>query len=102
MSLSPRAVLLDLDGVLYVEDEPVRGAVQAVERMRAAGLTLRFVTNTTSQSRAATLEKLSALGFERGERGADHTRAAGPPALSRARPPASSTARSANCWLGLS
>ena len=66
MSLSPRAVLLDLDGVLYVEDEPVPGAAQAVERMRAAGLTLRFVTNTTSQSRAATLEKLSALGFDVG------------------------------------
>ena len=35
--------------------------------MRAAGLTLRFVTNTTSQSRAATLEKLSALGFDVGD-----------------------------------
>ena len=66
MGLSPRAVLLDLDGVLYVEDEPVPGAAEAVERMRAAGLTLRFVTNTTSHSRGATLEKLSALGFEVG------------------------------------
>ena len=34
--------------------------------MRAAGLMLRFVTNTTSHSRAATLQKLSALGFEVG------------------------------------
>ena len=67
MSLALRAVLLDLDGVLYVEDEPVPGAAEAVERMRAAGLTLRFVTNTTSRSRAATLEKLSALGFEVGD-----------------------------------
>jgi HAD superfamily hydrolase (TIGR01458 family) len=64
MSLSPRAVLLDLDGVLYVEDEPVPGAAEAVERMRVAGLILRFVTNTTSRSRAATLEKLNALGFD--------------------------------------
>jgi HAD superfamily hydrolase (TIGR01458 family) len=67
MSLSPRAVLLDLDGVLYVEDEPVPGAAVAVERMRAAGLTLRFVTNTTSQSRAATLQKLGELGFDVGD-----------------------------------
>jgi HAD superfamily hydrolase (TIGR01458 family) len=67
MGLSPRAVLLDLDGVLYVEDEPVPGAAQAVERLRAAGLTLRFVTNTTSHSRDATLEKLSALGFQVGD-----------------------------------
>jgi HAD superfamily hydrolase (TIGR01458 family) len=64
MSLSPRALLLDLDGVLYVEDEPLPGAAEAVERMRAAGLTLRFVTNTTSHSRGATLEKLSGLGFD--------------------------------------
>jgi HAD superfamily hydrolase (TIGR01458 family) len=67
MSVSPRAVLLDLDGVLYVEDEPVPGAAEAVERMRAAGLILRFVTNTTSHSWAATLEKLSALGFDVGD-----------------------------------
>ena len=66
MGLPARAVLLDLDGVLYVEDEPVPGAAAAVERMRAAGLRLRFVTNTTSHSRAATLKKLSTLGFEVG------------------------------------
>jgi ribonucleotide monophosphatase NagD (HAD superfamily) len=80
MSLSPRAVLLDLDGVLYVEDEPVPGAAEAVERIRAGGLTLRFVTNTTSHSRGATLEKLSTS--------ASHT--------------TSSTARFAICSPGLS
>jgi len=61
--LHPEAVLLDLDGVLYVEDKPVAGAVEAVERLREAGFALRLVTNTTSRSRAATLEKLRALGF---------------------------------------
>jgi phospholysine phosphohistidine inorganic pyrophosphate phosphatase len=59
----PRVLLLDIDGVLYVEDEPVLGAVAAVRRLRAAGGTLRFVTNTTSRSRAATLAKLARLGF---------------------------------------
>jgi HAD superfamily hydrolase (TIGR01458 family) len=60
----PRALLLDIDGVLYIEDEPVHGAGAAVQRLRAAGTTLRFVTNTTSRSRASTLEKLRRLGFE--------------------------------------
>ena len=60
----PRAVLLDLDGVLYVEDEPVSGASEAVEALRAASLALRFVTNTTAHSRPATLDKLRRLGFE--------------------------------------
>ena len=40
-------VLLDLDGVLYVEDEAIPGALEAVEELRARGLHLRFITNTT-------------------------------------------------------
>jgi phospholysine phosphohistidine inorganic pyrophosphate phosphatase len=63
MLSSVRAVLIDLDGVLYVEDEPVPGAHEAVSRLRAGGRVLRFVTNTTSRSRPATLEKLRRLGF---------------------------------------
>lgn len=58
------AVLLDLDGVLYVEDAPVTGAQGTVERLRKRGLALRFVTNTTAHSRPATLAKLRRLGFE--------------------------------------
>ena len=61
------AVLVDLDGVLYVEDEPIAGAREAVERLRAAGLALRFVTNTTARSRSHTFEKLDRLGFDAGD-----------------------------------
>lgn len=59
-----RAVLLDLDGVLYVEGRSLPGAAEAVDRLRAGGLALRFVTNTTAHSRHATLEKLRRLGFD--------------------------------------
>jgi HAD superfamily hydrolase (TIGR01458 family) len=58
-----RALLVDLDGVLYVEDEPVAGAVEAIATLCAAGLGLRFVTNTTQRSRGHTLSKLERLGF---------------------------------------
>ena len=58
-----RAVLLDLDGVLYVEDEPVEGAAGAVAALREDGYRLRFVTNTTTRSLAATHDKLKRLGF---------------------------------------
>lgn len=58
-----RALLIDLDGVLYVEEEPIAHAREAVQRLRAAGLALRFVTNTTAHSRQRTLEKLTRLGF---------------------------------------
>jgi HAD superfamily hydrolase (TIGR01458 family) len=57
------ALLVDLDGVLYVEDEAIPGAREAVATLRAAGLGLRFVTNTTARSRARTLERLRRLGF---------------------------------------
>jgi HAD superfamily hydrolase (TIGR01458 family) len=58
------AVLLDLDGVLYVEGELLPGADEAVKRLRGAGIALRFVTNTTAHSRSQTLEKLRDFGIE--------------------------------------
>ena len=58
-----RAVLIDLDGVLYVEERPIAGAVQAVQQLRAIGRPLRFVTNTTAHSRDRTLRKLAGLGL---------------------------------------
>lgn len=58
-----RALLLDLDGVLYVEDEPIAGGAESVARLRDAGLGLRFVTNTTARSRRQTLAHLERLGF---------------------------------------
>jgi HAD superfamily hydrolase (TIGR01458 family) len=58
-----RALLIDLDGVLYVEEEPIAGAVQAVQRLAASPAALRFVTNTTAYSRERTLAKLARLGF---------------------------------------
>ncbi|MGZ4187370.1 MAG: TIGR01458 family HAD-type hydrolase [Solirubrobacteraceae bacterium] len=62
------AVLIDLDGVLYVEEEPIDGAVEAVKRLRARGLAMRFVTNTTAHSRDRTIAKLGRLGFSVVER----------------------------------
>lgn len=58
------ALLVDLDGVLYVEDEPIPGAVDAVRALREQGLALRFVTNTTSRPRRAIVERLARLGFD--------------------------------------
>ncbi len=58
-----RAVLFDIDGVLYVGDAVIPGAVDAVQRIKAKGLPVRFVTNTTTQSHAQLREKLNKLGF---------------------------------------
>jgi len=55
------AILLDLDGVLYVGDQPLPDAAWAVDRLREAGFKLAGVTNTTTQSRHAIAEKLAAM-----------------------------------------
>ena len=59
-----KGLLLDLDGTLYVGEEAVPGAREAVQRLKAAGLALRYVTNTTRMPRRAVVERLRALGFE--------------------------------------
>lgn len=62
MTRLPSAVLLDLDGVLYVDADPVPGAVDALEQLRRTG-PVRLVTNTTSRSRAQVVDHLLEIGF---------------------------------------
>jgi HAD superfamily hydrolase (TIGR01458 family) len=61
------AILLDVEGVLHVSGEPIAGAVDAVRRLRGDGHRLRFVTNSTTRSRAQLCEELRGLGFELGD-----------------------------------
>ena len=56
-------VLLDLSGVIYEGDHALPGAVDAVARLRAAGLPVRFLTNTTRSSRRVLLERIRSLGL---------------------------------------
>jgi HAD superfamily hydrolase (TIGR01458 family) len=57
-------LLLDLSGVVYVEDEAVPGAGEALERLRGAGIPIRLVTNTTMRPKRSILERLERLGIE--------------------------------------
>lgn len=56
-----KAILLDLDGVLYVGDETIPGAHEALQRLKQTGLKLAGVTNTTTQPKSAILNKLETL-----------------------------------------
>lgn len=58
------AVLLDLSGVLYVGGTPLEGAREALARLRAAGLPVRYVTNTSRSTRADVAARLARMGFE--------------------------------------
>jgi HAD superfamily hydrolase (TIGR01458 family) len=57
-------LLLDLSGVLYVQDEAVPGAADALAKLRDGGIPLRLVTNTTMRPRRSILERLQRLGIE--------------------------------------
>jgi HAD superfamily hydrolase (TIGR01458 family) len=58
------AILVDVGGVLHVSGAPIAGAATAVRRLRDAGHRLRFVTNTTTHSRAQIAEQLRGLRIE--------------------------------------
>ena len=51
-------ILIDVDGVLQVSGEPIAGAGDAIDRLRANGHRLRIVTNATTRSRAQLAETL--------------------------------------------
>jgi HAD superfamily hydrolase (TIGR01458 family) len=58
------AILIDVDGVLHVSSQPIDGAADAVNRLRADGHRLRFVTNATTRSRRELAEDIRGFGVE--------------------------------------
>lgn len=64
MAHSIDAVLLDIDGVLVASWEPIDGAAGAVAALRDAGYGVRFLTNTTSRTRASIAEALRDAGID--------------------------------------
>jgi phospholysine phosphohistidine inorganic pyrophosphate phosphatase len=60
----PFGILLDIDGVLYIGDEPIEGAHLAFSQLREMSAGVRLLTNTTSRSRRAVREHLLGMGFD--------------------------------------
>jgi phospholysine phosphohistidine inorganic pyrophosphate phosphatase len=61
-----RGVLFDMDGVIYNENAPIPGAIEAVGWAVSQSIPHLFVTNTTSKGRKALVEKLHSMGIETG------------------------------------
>lgn len=57
-------VLLDLDGCLWVGDEPLDGAVDAVAALRESGKGIAFLTNDVRHAPEEFVRKLWRLGFQ--------------------------------------
>jgi glycerol 3-phosphatase-2 len=56
-------VLLDLDGCVWVGDQPTPGAAEAITALREAGKSIAFVTNDGRHSGEEYVRKLWGLGF---------------------------------------
>ncbi len=56
--------LLDLDGTITFGGVAIAGADAAISRVRAAGVRVRFGTNTTRYPRSALVEQLASFGIE--------------------------------------
>lgn len=68
MALSPLVrdydhVLIDLDGCVWVGDEPTPRAVEAVEALRASGKGVAFVTNNAMHHGEEFVQRLWGMGF---------------------------------------
>jgi ribonucleotide monophosphatase NagD (HAD superfamily) len=69
LSSGPYPIICDLDGVIWLADDPIPGSAAAVARLRAAGHRVVFVTNFSYGLPSEIEEKLAAR----------HARARSPP-----------------------
>ena len=58
-----KGFLIDLDGVLYVGDTALEGALQGIDFLKERGYRFRFVSNTTRKCRRTLAKKLRLFGF---------------------------------------
>ena len=63
VAAKPEGLLIDLAGVLHVNDRALPGAAETLARLAAAGVPHAFVTNTTRQTRTAIAAQLAGLGL---------------------------------------
>ena len=56
-----KGVLLDLEGVLYVGDKLVDGAIECINKLKSHNLMIRYLTNTTTTPKKLIAEKLKAF-----------------------------------------
>jgi 4-nitrophenyl phosphatase len=63
IAVRPRAVLCDLDGVVWLARQPIPGSVEAVARIRAMGCRVIFVTNNSAARLAEQEGVLAGIGI---------------------------------------
>ncbi|MDS0281682.1 HAD-IIA family hydrolase [Haloarcula onubensis] len=62
--MTVRGVLLDLDGTVYHDDDPLPGAPEAVDRLRERGLSIAFFSNNPLHGAGEYVDRLQSLGID--------------------------------------
>ena len=58
-----KGLLIDLDGTIYTNNGPIKGASEALERLDRAGIAYRYITNATHEPRREIAVRLKTMGF---------------------------------------
>ncbi|NOY88309.1 MAG: TIGR01458 family HAD-type hydrolase [FCB group bacterium] len=58
-----KGILFDLDGVLFVDEQIIEGAVETIDYIKSKNIPCRFLTNTTTRSLDSLYKKTSRLGL---------------------------------------
>lgn len=61
--MEPEALLIDLDGVVYIGGTPVPGAADTISYLIDNGYPFRFISNTTRRSRETISRQLESMGM---------------------------------------
>jgi NagD protein len=59
-----KGIIFDIDGVLMYQGKVCAGAIETIGTLREKGIVLRFLTNSTLNSRRSYAEKLSQAGID--------------------------------------
>ncbi len=58
-----KAVVLDMDGVVWRGKTVIEGAAEAIERMKAMGADVFYLTNNSTKTRGSNVDKLAGMGI---------------------------------------
>lgn len=59
----PKAIIFDMDGVIYRGGTAISGVPEAIEKLRKSGIAILFLTNNATKTRAAFAQKLNSFGI---------------------------------------
>ena len=61
--MKKKGFLIDMDGVIYKGKEPIRGAIEFINKLKAENIPFLFLTNNSQRTSRDVCHKLKSMGF---------------------------------------